>query len=88
MVTIMTIGASHFVITVRIAKNGSYGNLKRGKKKMPKVGDKIRIIYMEGEPQYAGREGTVEFIDDAKQIHGTWGGCALIPGSDSWEIIK
>ena len=55
---------------------------------MPKVGDKIRIIYMEGEPQYAGREGTVEFIDDAKQIHGTWGGCALIPGSDSWEIIK
>ena len=88
MVTTMIIGASHSVITVRIAKNGSYGNLKRGKKKMPKVGDKIRIIYMEGEPQYAGREGIVEFIDDAKQIHGTWGGCALIPGSDSWEIIK
>ena len=88
MVTTMIIGASHFVITVRIAKNGNYGNLKRGKKRMPKVGDKIRIIYMEGEPQYAGKEGTVEFIDDAKQIHGTWGGCALIPGSDSWEIIK
>ena len=56
--------------------------------KMPKIGDKIRIIYMNGEPQYTGKEGIVEYIDDAKQIHGTWGGCALIPGEDSWEIIE
>ena len=54
---------------------------------MPKVGDKIRIIYMDGEPQYTGREGTVTLIDDMKQIHGTWGGCALIPETDSWERI-
>lgn len=53
-----------------------------------KVGDKIRIIYMEGEPQYTGREGVVEYIDDMKQIHGSWGGCALIPESDSWEVIE
>ncbi len=45
---------------------------------MPKVGDKIRIINMSGEPQYTGREGIVEFIDGIGQIHGTWGGCALI----------
>ena len=54
---------------------------------MPKVGDKIRIIIMQGEPQYTGREGIVEYIDDAEQIHGTWGGCALIPGEDVWELL-
>jgi len=53
-----------------------------------KIGDKIRIIIMQGEPQYTGKEGVVEYIDDAKQIHGTWGGCALIPGEDEWEIIE
>ena len=53
-----------------------------------KVGDKIRIINMEGEPQYTGKEGTVEHIDDAGQIHGSWGGCALIPDEDVWEIIN
>ena len=55
---------------------------------MTKVGDKIRIIDMSGEPRYTGREGIVEYIDDAGQIHGTWGGCALIPGEDSWEVIS
>jgi len=54
---------------------------------MTKVGDKIRIIFMEDEPQYTGKEGIVEYIDDAGQIHGTWGGCALIPGIDEWRII-
>ena len=38
-----------------------------------KVGDKIRIIYMDGEPQYWGKEGIVEKIDDAGQIHTTAG---------------
>lgn len=52
-----------------------------------KVGDKIRIIYMDGEPQYTGAEGFVTHIDDMKQIHGNWGGCALIPGIDSYEVI-
>ena len=55
---------------------------------MVKVGDKIRILYMSGEPQYAGREGTVRTIDDMGQIHGTWGGCAIIPGEDSYEVIE
>ena len=32
-----------------------------------------------GEPQYTNREGVVTHIDDAGQIHGTWGGCAVIP---------
>ena len=51
------------------------------------IGKKIRIIWMDGEPQYMGREGVVTYIDDAGQIHGTWGGCALIP-SDDFEIIE
>lgn len=55
---------------------------------MPKIGDKIRIICMSGEPHYNGRIGIVEYIDSAKQIHGTWGGCALIPGVDQYEIIN
>lgn len=54
---------------------------------MVKVGDTIRIINMNGEPQYTGREGVVKSIDDMGQIHGTWGGCALIQGEDSFEVI-
>ena len=54
---------------------------------MPKVGDKIRIIYMNGEPRYTGKEGVVRSIDDMGQIHGSWGGLALIPGEDEFEII-
>lgn len=55
---------------------------------MVKPNDTIRIIYMEGEPQYSGKVGKVISIDDMGQIHGTWGGCALIPGADEFEIIK
>lgn len=50
------------------------------------IGKKIRIIDMKGEPQYAGKEGVVTHIDDAGQIHGTWGGCALVEG-DRYEFI-
>ena len=51
------------------------------------IGKKIRIIDMKGEPQYAGKEGVVTHIDDAGQIHGTWGGCALVD-EDEWELAK
>lgn len=55
---------------------------------MAKVGDKIRIISMEGEPNYTGKEGVVEFIDGIGQLHGTWGGLAVIPGEDDFVVIK
>ena len=51
------------------------------------IGDRIKIIHMEGEPHYKDREGVVTHIDDAGQIHGTWGGCAIIPEIDTY-IIK
>ena len=37
-----------------------------------KPGDKLKIIYMEGEPQYTGKEGHIRLIDDMGQIHGSW----------------
>lgn len=58
---------------------------------MLKVGDIIRIIYMEGEPQYTNKVGKVERINKDPwgdtQVWGTWGGCALYLGKDTYEII-
>lgn len=54
---------------------------------MYKVGDFIRIIKMAGMPRYDGKEGVVERIDGIGQLHGSWGGCAVIPGIDEFEII-
>ena len=53
-----------------------------------KVGDTIKIISMKDEPHYKDRVGVITHIDDAGQIHGTWGGCAIIPGLDTFEMIK
>lgn len=53
---------------------------------MVKVGDKIKIIFMKDEKSYCGKEGIVEYIDDIGQIHGSWGGCALIPNIDKFEV--
>ena len=53
-----------------------------------KINDTIKIIKMEGEPQYTNREGVVTHIDDAGQIHGTWGGGALIPEVDDFITIR
>lgn len=51
-------------------------------------GTTIRILHMEGEPHYDGRTGVVEFTDAAGQIHGTWGGLALQPERDMWEVLR
>ena len=53
-----------------------------------KIGDTIKIIKMDGEPQYTNREGVVTHIDDSDQIHGTWGGCAIIPEVDEFIILE
>lgn len=53
-----------------------------------KIGDQVRIIKMLGEPQYDGKEGVITFIDDIGQLHGTWGGCAIIPEKDKIKIIN
>ncbi len=56
-----------------------------------KVGDKIRIIKMCDDLsgiEYEGREGVIEYIDSIGQLHGTWGGLAIIPCVDFFEIIN
>ncbi len=50
---------------------------------MVKVGDKIRIIQMNGEPLYSGKIGIVEHIDDIGQIHGS-----CIHGVDVFELVE
>jgi len=52
-----------------------------------KVGDMIRIIDMRGEPEYIGKCGIVEHIDSLGQLHGTWGGLAIIPEEDVYEVV-
>ena len=60
-----------------------------------KIGDTVRIIRMDDDggrdtqaAVYAGKTGTVEHIDSIGQLHGTWGGLALIPGVDEYEILR
>ena len=55
-----------------------------------KVGDKIRIISMEDirANEYNGKEGVVEHIDSIGQLHGTWGGLAVVPECDTFMVIK
>lgn len=60
-----------------------------------KVGDRIRIVRMDGEPEYSGREGVIEHVSPAyepagilEQLHGTWGGLAVQPSMDTIEMIQ
>ena len=59
-----------------------------------KIGDTIRIIRMNDDGgkdlqaiMYNGRSGVVDHIDSIGQLHGTWGGLAVIPGVDDFEVI-
>ena len=62
--------------------------------KKVKIGDTIRIIRMNDDGgkdlqarMYNGRPGVVEHIDAIVQLHGAWGGLAVIPGVDDFEVI-
>ena len=58
---------------------------------MAKIGDTIRINFMDDQLngwRYAGKEGVIERIDAIGQLHGTWGGLAVVPGVDSYTVIK
>lgn len=61
---------------------------------MAKVGDKIRIVRLDDcggtdwqARKYEGRIGVVQHIDSIGQLHGTWGGLAVNPEIDDFEII-
>lgn len=53
-----------------------------------KIGDLIEIIEMSGELNYNGKIGFVTKFDDMGNIHGTWGGCAVIPNIDKFKVLK
>lgn len=54
-----------------------------------KPGTHIRIVSLDDpyDSTYPGKTGFVEHIDDMGQMHGTWGGLAIIPEEDTIEII-
>lgn len=53
------------------------------------VGMTIFIRHLEGENKnYDGRTGIITHIDDAGQLHGTWGGLAVIPEIDDFEVYE
>lgn len=52
-----------------------------------KVGDLVVTLNIKGEPAYIGKMGRVTHIDALGQIHGDWGGCALISGEDEFYVI-
>lgn len=59
------------------------------------IGDTILIIRMNDDGgkdlqarMYNGRSGVVDHIDSIGQLHGTWGGLAVIPGVDNYEILR
>lgn len=65
------------------------------------VGKRIRVNSLKGEPEninnrYAGRTGTIAYVDDIGQYHIAWddskiegaSGLAVIPGEDSFEILN
>lgn len=54
-----------------------------------KVGDRIRIIELKDDPdtRYNGMEGEIDFIDSMGQLHGTWGGLAVIVGVDRFTVL-
>lgn len=53
-----------------------------------RVGSTVLIYEMVGEPNYSGKSGIVEHIDDIGQIHGTWGGCALQAERDTFVVFN
>jgi len=55
-----------------------------------KVGDRIRITKLDdpySPESYVGKEGTIQHIDSLGQLHGTWGGLAVIPEQDEYIIL-
>lgn len=53
-----------------------------------KIGDCIYIDYMDCEPHMTGRVGIVTEIDCIGDLHGTWGGLAVIPEMDRFHIVS
>lgn len=88
------------VVLLRLAQHQyTYGNAstrlefeqeiaKHNKKHPAQVGDRVYIFEMRDEPSYTAKVGVVEHIDDMGQLHGTWGGCAVVPSEDVYMVLQ
>jgi len=58
-------------------------------KKLYPIGCKVMVDHMSDpyNPVPSGTIGTVKHIDSIGQLHGTWGGLALIYGVDKFHKI-
>lgn len=65
-------------------------NWEKGTAENVKVGSVIKIVelFEEKDLSYVNRTGVVEFIDDAGQLHGSWGGLAVIPEKDKFLVLR
>ena len=53
------------------------------------VGMKLLIIHVVDDiVDYSGRVGVITHIDDIGQLHGTWGGLALVPDLDDFIVVE
>ena len=53
------------------------------------VGMKLLIIHVVDDiVDYSGRVGVITHIDDIGQLHGTWGGVALLPELDDFIVLE
>ena len=50
------------------------------------LGKKVKVIITDPYSPISAT-GVVERVDDAGQLHGTWGGLAAIPGIDYIELM-
>ena len=49
--------------------------------------NKLVFVVIQDEFHPIAAKGRVEYIDDAGQLHGTWGSLAAIPGVDRIELL-
>ena len=50
------------------------------------LGKKVKVMILDPYSPISAT-GIVEHVDDAGQLHGTWGGLAAIPGIDRIELM-
>ena len=52
------------------------------------IGKRVKIVHLNGEDnRYDGKEGIVERVDSMGDLHGTWGGLAIIPREDDFVVL-
>ena len=51
------------------------------------IGKKVRVNILDDWNPILNKTGIVEYVDDMGQLHGTWGGLAVIPDIDDIELV-